>query len=101
MENTKGRKRLHDDNFFANYRWVECFAERGGIMWVTNLQYLLKVAEMQSISKAPEQLYTTQQGLSQNINNLEKELAGCASVYSCLDIRILRSLLDICTRIWL
>ena len=43
-------------------------------MRISDLQYLLKVVEMQSISRAAEQMYITQQGLSRIINNLEKEL---------------------------
>ena len=43
-------------------------------MRLTDLQYLLKVVELQSISRAAEQMYITQQGLSRIINNLEKEL---------------------------
>lgn len=43
-------------------------------MRISDLQYLLKVVELQSISKAAEHLYITQQGLSRIINNLEKEL---------------------------
>lgn len=48
--------------------------ERGEHMRMTDLQYLLKVVELQSISRAAEQMYITQQGLSRIINNLEKEL---------------------------
>lgn len=43
-------------------------------MRISDLQYLLKVVELQSISRAAEQMYITQQGLSRIINNMEKEL---------------------------
>lgn len=47
---------------------------RVDLMRISDLQSLLKVVELQSISKAAEHLYITQQGLSRIINNLEKEL---------------------------
>lgn len=43
-------------------------------MRISDLQYFLKVAELHSISKAAEQLYITQQGLSRIIGSIEKEL---------------------------
>lgn len=43
-------------------------------MRISDLQYLLKVVELQSISRAAEQMYITQQGLSRIISSLEKEL---------------------------
>lgn len=43
-------------------------------MRISDFQYLLKVAELGSISRAAEQMYITQQGLSRIINSMEKEL---------------------------
>jgi DNA-binding transcriptional LysR family regulator len=61
-------------NIITIYLYVKTNAKRSYLMDFRQLQYMLKVAEERSFSKAAQKLYIAQPSLSQYIQNLESQL---------------------------